>query len=58
MGRAVFFAVVLVKIAAFAVAAAVLMVLARAAALKLAIRTWLNFGKLRALAGYPMPSLY
>jgi succinoglycan biosynthesis protein ExoM len=58
LGRAGFFAAVLVKIAAFSVAAAALVVLARAAALKLAIRTWLNFGKLRALAGYPMPSLY
>jgi succinoglycan biosynthesis protein ExoM len=58
LGRAGFFAEVLVKIAAFAVAAIALAVLARAAALKLAIRTWLNFGKLRALAGYPMPSLY
>ncbi|HKD23688.1 MAG TPA: glycosyltransferase family 2 protein [Rhizomicrobium sp.] len=58
MGRAGFFAAVLVKIAAFALAATALVVLARAASLKLAIRTWLNFGKLRALAGYPMPSLY
>lgn len=57
-GRAGFLAAVLVKIVTFAIAAAALWVLARASALKLAIRSWLNFGKLRALAGYPMPSLY
>lgn len=57
-GRLRFLAFVTLKVISFSVAASVTRVVARTHALKLAIRGWLNFGKLRACAGYPMPKLY
>ena len=57
-GRAKFLIFSMFKVVGYSLAAAALLIVARAQALKLAIRGWLNFGKLRACAGYPLPKLY
>jgi len=57
-GRLLFMAATLAKALIFSICATVLRVHARANALKLAIRGWLNFGKLRACAGLSLPRMY
>lgn len=57
-GRIYFFAVSMVKAALFAACSATLLAVARATAMKLGIRGWLNFGKLRACAGFALPAMY
>jgi succinoglycan biosynthesis protein ExoM len=53
-----FLAFVALKFVSFSLAASVTRAVARPHALKFAIRGWLNFGKLRACAGYPLPEVY
>jgi succinoglycan biosynthesis protein ExoM len=57
-GRVVFIATILAKAVVFSACATLLRVHARANALKLAIRGWLNVGKLRACAGLALPRMY
>jgi succinoglycan biosynthesis protein ExoM len=57
-GRLVFITATLAKAVTFSACAAVLRAYTRANALKLAIRGWLNFGKLRACAGLALPRMY
>lgn len=57
-GRLLFMAATLAKALIFSICGTVLRVHARANALRLAIRGWLNFGKLRACAGLALPRMY
>ncbi|MDE1985076.1 MAG: glycosyltransferase [Alphaproteobacteria bacterium] len=58
VGQFGFFAVTSVKVLAFVSASVIFLVLVRAIALKFRIRGWLNFGKLRACIGAPLPNMY
>lgn len=57
-GRILFFTVSLFKALAFATGSAMFLLVTRAVALKLGIRSWLNFGKSRACIGYALPTMY
>jgi succinoglycan biosynthesis protein ExoM len=57
-GRIGFLATAVLKVLAFFAGATVLLIVTRKAALKLGIRSWLNFGKIRACMGQPLPNMY